>query len=316
MSNKKHCPHCHCSTEVVKIGVTSAGRQRYRCKACKRTWTNRKRTYRLVSQIWHSFVMQDLTTTQLSVKYGLSEKTIRNILNTYEVPPIIPTGNHDVIAADVTYFGRTWGLLIVIDAITGEGLYVAPTRGYETSYDYRKAIEYLAGFGVHPKACIVDGKKGVISMLEEYKIIPQYCQFHQIKTIKNYLTNKPVLEPNIRLRELALSLTHVKAEIFVKAFKGWLNTYRIWLNERTRNPDTGRLEYAHQKTRSAVNSLRTNLWYLFNCEFYSKYHIPNTNNRLEGINRALKYKLRHHSGASKALKTKIAVSFVSGRTGV
>lgn len=87
------------------------------------------------------------------------------------------------------------------------------------------------------------------------------------------------------------------------------------LSDKT-NPDTSKLEYSHQKTRAAVNSLKTNLWYLFNCEFYHEYNIPNTNNRLEGINRALKYKLRHHSGASKDLKTKIAISFLSERTEV
>ena len=26
--NRKHCPHCHFSTEVVRIGTTSSGKQR------------------------------------------------------------------------------------------------------------------------------------------------------------------------------------------------------------------------------------------------------------------------------------------------
>lgn len=314
MSNMRHCPHCN-STTVVKFGMQN-GRQRYKCKQCSRIWQNKKRYRSLHDSIWNDFALNNFTVDRLITKYGLSDKTIRNILTTYEVPPIIPQGIHTVIAMDVTYFGRDWGLLIAIDANTGEGLYVGTTRGYETSYDYRKAIQYLASFGVHPKACVIDGKKGVIPMLEEYGIIPQYCQFHQIKTINSYLTRKPILEANIKLRELALSITHVKAETFAKSFRGWLNDYRLWLDEKFRNPITGKLEYSHQKTRSAVNSLRANLWYLYNYEFYQKYHIPNTNNKLEGINRALKYKLRLHSGASKDLKTKIAISFLSRRTEV
>lgn len=314
MSNMRHCPHCHCSI-VVKFGVQN-GHQRYKCKQCDKIWQNKKRNHFLYDSIWDDFALNDLVVDRLIDKYKLSDKTIRNILAAYEVPPIIPHGTHTVIAMDVTYFGRDWGLLIAIDANTGEGLYVGITRGYETSYDYRKAIQYLVSSQICPKACVIDGKKGVIPMLEEYDIIPQYCQFHQIKTVNSYLTRKPILEPNIKLRELALSITHVKAETFVKSFKGWLNDYRFWLNEKTRNPETGKLEYSHQKTRSAVNSLRTNLWYLYNYEFYQKYNIPNTNNRLEGINRALKYKLRHHSGATKELKTKIAISFLSRRTEV
>lgn len=36
-----------------------------------------------------------------------------------------------------------------------------------------------------------------------------------------------------------------------------------WLNEKTRNPDTGKLEHSYQKTRSAINSIKQNLPYLF-----------------------------------------------------
>lgn len=313
----KYCPHCHYSMDVIKFGKTNTGKQRYKCKHCQCTWSNDMRPNRKYDCIWHDFAINDYTVKQLANKYGLSDKTLRNILNTYKVAPIIPQGQHEVIATDVTYLGEGWGLLIVIDANTGEGLYVAPTHGYETSYDYRKAIKHLAGFGVRPKVCVVDGKKSVISMLEEYNIIPQCCQFHQIKTINSYLPRKPILQPDIDLKKLSHSLTHVKSETFAKELNGWLNQYYSWLNEQNINPATGKLEYSHQKTRTAVKNLRSNLWYLFNCEFYSnKFQIPNTNNRLEGINRALKYKLRHHSGASKELKIKIAVSFISSRTGV
>lgn len=82
---------------------------------------------------------------------------------------IIPTPA-DVIAMDVTYFGRLWGILTAINAHNGKPLYCEATNGYETVWDYEKAIRKLHKYNVYPKIAITDGKSGVIKMLEEYGI--------------------------------------------------------------------------------------------------------------------------------------------------
>lgn len=79
---------------------------------------------------------------------------------------IIPT-SAEVIAIDVTYFERIWGILTVINVHNGKTLYSEPTNGYESVWDYEKAINRLRQYGVYPKVAIVDGKSGVISMLKE-----------------------------------------------------------------------------------------------------------------------------------------------------
>ncbi len=99
-------------------------------------------------------------------------------------------------------------------------------------------------------------------------------------------------------------------------YNTWFYKYRLWLKEKSRNPETHRLEYIHQKTRSAVHSLQKNFKYLYTFEQYPELNMPNTNNMLEGINSAIKHKLNHHRGAKKHLKTQLIRVFLSRRTGV
>lgn len=318
MSNTKHCPQCN-STIIIRFGKRG-GCQRYHCKQCGHTWQNFRRPQRLQEKIWTDFAIEDLRIEQLCKKYNLGHDKIRQILHGYVAPPIIPHGQHDVIGMDCTYFGRRgineWGLLIVLDMHTKECLYCEGIPGHETYAHYCKALDTLADFDIHPKACVIDGVIGLTGVLEQRGLLVQYCQFHQIKTINSYLTRNPVLEPNIELRKIVLSLTRVKRQVFITAFNSWYYKHKLWLNEKTINPETRKLEYSHQKTRSAVHSLQRNFKYLYTYEQYPELQIPNTNNMLEGINSAIKHKLNHHRGAKRNLKLQLIRNFLSRRTGV
>lgn len=318
MSNVKHCPQCN-STIVIRFGKRD-GRQRYHCKQCGHTWQNSRRPQRLQEKIWADFAIEDLHIEQLCKKYNLGHDKIRQVLHSHVTLPIIPNGRHDVVGMDCTYFGRRnideWGLLIVLDLHTRECLYCEEIPGHETYAHYCTALTTLASFGVHPKACVIDGVSGLAGVLTLRNIAVQHCQFHQIKTILGYLTRNPILEPNIELKNITLSLTRVDRKTFIALFNSWFYRHRQWLAERSRNPDTGKLEYTHQKTRSAVHSLQNNFKYLYTFERYPELDIPNTNNMLEGTNSAIKQKLNHHRGAKKDLKLQLIRTFLSRRTEV
>ena len=313
----KHCPRCN-SITVVRFG-TRNNRQRYRCKTCDHVWQSRSQPKRLERCIWEDFAVDDLRIKQLCQKYDIGKEKVRDTLNRHQVSSIMPSGQHDVIGMDCTYFGRRdideWGLLIIIDLHTKECLYCEEIPGHETYAHYCAALDTLASFGVHPKVCVIDGVTGLAGVLEVRGLLVQHCQFHQIKTINSYLTRNPVLEPNIELRRIALSLTHVNRQTFISIFNAWYYRNKIWLSEKARNPETRRLEYSHQKTRSAVHSLQRNFKYLYTFEQHPELLIPNTNNILEGINSAIKSKLNRHRGAKKNLKTQLIRDFLSRRTG-
>ena len=306
------CPQCN-FTISVKIGTTSAGRQRYKCKKCSKTWTTKSRPQRQGNNIWNDFVFHNYSMAELAEKYHSSTKSIKRILESHPVVPIKPKGAADVICMDVIYFGRKWGVLSVLNAHTGECLYCAPTNGYETIADYEKAIRFLHEHGVYPKAAVIDIKTGVMKMLHSYGILVQFCQFHQLKIINQCLTKNPKLEQNQELREIALSLTHCDKATFSAAINTWEKKNKQWLLERTYT-ETGR-SYTHKPTRRAIRSLKNNLPYLFTFEDYPELNIPNTNNKLEGLHSDLKRRMGNHHGTKKSFKIKMIFSFLSGRTG-
>ena len=316
--NSKHCPHCHSNTKTVRIGRTSSGRQRYKCKNCSLTWTSKPHPQVLAKRIWHDLVFHNLNMEELSEKYGLCERTIRNKLDLYDPPLILPSENDkdvSVIAMDVTFFKRTGGVLTVIDAHNGKALYEAETGGYETVWDYEKAIQTLLAYGIHPKAAVVDGKKGVIEMLEGYGILVQMCQFHQKKIVRKYIRKDPILAENRSIKDLTNALTHVHRKTFESMVYVWRATNYDWLQERT-YLENGKWTYTHKESRSAINSLFRNLPYLFTFEDYPELNIPNTNNKIEGIHSELKRRLANHRGLKKDQKIKFIRIFLSGRTGV
>lgn len=312
--NSKHCPYCHCNTGVVKIGKTSSNRQRYRCRKCSKTWVSKPHPEVLAKHIWYDFIFHDLNYAELAKLYHLSKRSIRRKLDSYKAPAIIPSAAR-VIAMDVTYFGRSWGILTVINAENGKVLYCEPTLGYEMVSDYERAIRYLHHYGVYPQVAIVDGKKGVIRMLESYGIRVQLCHFHQKQIITQCITRHPVLEPNKELQNIVSLLTHANKETFALQINDWYQRHESWLKERSYS-ENGRWTYSHKLTRRAIRSLRNNLPYLFTYEDYPELNIPKTNNKLEGIHSTLKRRLGNHRGLRKVQKIQFARIFFSERTEV
>ena len=320
--NSKHCPHCHFNTNVVKIGTTSSGRQRFMCRKCCKTWTSKSHPQVLARRIWHDLVFHNQNVEELAKKYSVCARTIRNKLDLYNPPEITPSEddkNTTVIAMDVTYFRRTGGVLTVINVHNGNTLYQAETGDYETVWDYEKAIMSLMKYGIHPKAAVVDGKKGVIEMLESYGIYVQMCQFHQKKIVRKYIRQNPVIEENKSLKYLADDLTRTHRKLYEEMVYVWRAVNFSWLSERTYyKNDNGnrRWEYTHKESRSAINSLFRNLPYLFTFEDHPELNIPNTNNMIEGIHSELKRRLANHRGLKKEQKIKFIRIFLSGRTEV
>lgn len=67
-------------------------------------------------------------------------------------------------------------------------------------------------------------------MLRIYSI--QHCQFHQMMTIRRYLTGNPDIEASKELLSLVNNMTTMNKESFIEAFDRWYLTYKEVLNER------------------------------------------------------------------------------------
>lgn len=319
--NSKRCPHCNCTRNVIKYGMQSK-RQRYYCKRCNKVFRSKPRPSRLHNLIWDEFVFGKMTFELLSRKHHKSKNTIEKIINSVEIDTEIDLSQLTtkekseirVIIMDATYFKKNDGNIAVVDAKDGRLLYFKALGKAECNTAYQQAIDTLIAAGIHPMACVIDGRKGVRELLEERGILVQYCLFHVLLMRNQCLTRKPDLTPNIELREIVGYLCRKGGDAnkttFYAMIGGWELKHGLWLMEKDDNGN-----YSHQKTRQLFFSIKRNMHWYFTYQEHPELHIPKTSNRIEGKFGNAKTELKIHRGYSKSLRTKILFSLLSGRTG-
>lgn len=247
-----------------------------------------------------------MTYEQIARHAGVSSSTIkrrlRGIVETYEAPSL----SGGVVHLDVTYWGRNKGLMVGIDSATGVVLY-HKWIGHERQQDYIEAVDSITAKGYDIQAVVLDGGTGLEICKQLY--IVQMCQYHFLKIIKRKLTSRPKIEASKELLALAGKVSEVSKEEFIKGFEDWLNRWSDFLKEKTINPNTDRWQYTHRSLRSAVRTFNEKLPFLFSCQEYPEFNIPNTNNKIEGVFTALKSSLRNHNGMSQANRERFVVGF-------
>ena len=206
---------------------------------------------------------------------------------------------------DTTYFGKSFGVMVFKDSLTGQILYKQYVK-QETNKLYLFGIEEIARRGIKIQSIICDGRKGLFQLFKNVPI--QYCQFHQVKTIRTYLTKNPKMQASKELLELTLILSNTDKESFTGGLNDWHNKWESFLNERVVD-EKGKKRYIHKKLRSAHRSLKTNLPWLFTWYDNMSLNMPNTTNAIDGHFADLKNKLRNHNGLSTERKKKFIDEF-------
>ena len=206
---------------------------------------------------------------------------------------------------DTTYFGRSFGVMVFKDSITGQILYKIYLTA-ETNNLYLLGIKEIARRGIKIQSIVCDGRKGLVQLFNDIPI--QYCNFHQVKTIRTYLTKKPRMQASKELWELTLLLVRTDKESFTGGLSDWYIKWRDFLNER-KIDEYGKKRYTHKKLRSAYRSLNRNLPWLFTWYDHYGLNIPNTTNAIDGHFSDLKNKLRSHNGLSLERKRKFIDEF-------
>lgn len=244
---------------------------------------------------------------QLSLKYGCSIKTIQRRIDKHTVSFEQQKPREVIVLMDTTYWGRKFGVMLFKDNITKENLLKYYVE-YETNLVYIQGIEELKKKGFTILAIVCDGRKGLINSFETIPV--QMCQFHQSAIIRRYLTKKPKLKASQELMEVVDLMTNTDKESFVGALNLWFEKWEVFLKQRTINPETKKSTYTHKRLRSAYNSLKNNLPWLFTWYDNFDLKIPNTTNAIDGHFSDLKNKLRNHNGLSLERKKKFIDEFL------
>ena len=114
---------------------------------------------------------------------------------------------------DTTYFGRDFGVMVLMDSISEQALFVGEVK-HESNALYSAALNALQKKGIEIQSIVCDGRKQLLQLFPD--IPTQLCQFHQVKTIGRYLTRNPKTAAGKALWRLALKL---KQRATRKAFK-------------------------------------------------------------------------------------------------
>jgi hypothetical protein len=259
------------------------------------------------SFLWEEYVRGKLTYLQLATKYNCSKRTIQRKIDLHTLILKPKTAKSVIVLMDTTYWGRNFGVMLFKDATTKENLLKYYVRN-ETNFLYRKGVEELKSMGYTIMAIVSDGRKG---LAQSFGTIPvQMCQFHQVAIIRRYITKNPKLPASIELKELVAMMKRTDKESFEGGLGLWFTKWESFLNERTKNPETGKSYFTHKRLRSAYRSLKTNQKWLFTWYDYFDLNIPNTTNAIDGHFADLKNKLRNHNGLSIERKMKFIDAFL------
>jgi transposase-like protein len=160
---------------------------------------------------------------------------------------------------------------------------------------YLEELTNLTNLGYTFKSFTIDGRKGVVQLLQRYfNTIPiQICHFHQVQIVTRYTTRKTKTECGQELRQLILNLKNLSKNEFTKQFNNLKEKYTLFLKERN---DQG--QFQHKRLRSVFRSIKTNLPYLFSFQDCPELNIPTTTNSADGSFGQWKYKVRLHRDLS------------------
>ena len=247
--------------------------------------------------LYEEYVKGKQTLSEIAEKHGISVSTVQRRIRKVHSTRIVSKYKEVVILMDATYWGRDFGVLLIVDAYRKRLLWRKFLDKKETIADYLEGIEWLRENNFIIRGIVCDGLRGLAQSLSQYKV--QYCQFHQVKTVVEYLTKNPQTEAGQELLKIAYLLCHTDKESFDGMLEMWHTKWDRWLKQRSLDRKTGKKVYTHRRVRSAYFSMKRNMKWLWTYYDYPDTPIPNTNNILEAINTDLKSKLRVHNGMSK-----------------
>lgn len=252
--------------------------------------------------LWRQYIWQRQTVEQLAAKYRKSGKWIRQRLDKAPVSKFHLQPQPVVGIADITFWGRGYGVLVFRSWDLKQNLYWTEVMT-ETAAVYREGRQILESLGYVFDAIVLDGRKGIKEVFPDLPV--QICHFHQLAAIKRYLTSRPKLEAGKELRAIALVLPELNENFLSQALTEWQAKWQEFLKERTYAEDKKHWQYTHRRIRAAYRSLKTNLPYLFTYQKYPELNIPNTTNSLDGSFSHLKDLLGLHRGLKQQRRWRI-----------
>lgn len=230
--------------------------QRYKYKACGRRFDGGRCRNKI--QVITDYIEGKQTLGQLAVRYGVNERTIRRDLTGMRYVRKISKDKHVVIQMDTTYWGWGFGLMVIKDAQRKNILWRKYVT-HETIVSYMEGVQWLKYNGFMIYGVVIDGMRGLAQAL--WPLPVQLYQFHQILTVRHYLTQESELDASRELLVLVSNITRMDKESFMGAFNEWHERNKEIINERVHDKRLKKETppYMRPRLRSAYLSVKRNM---------------------------------------------------------
>ena len=195
-----------------------------------------------------------------------------------------------MLLIDTTYFWRKYGYMIFRAWFPKENKWknlLWYKVKYETNDKYREWFNFLKDKWRKIIWIVCDWRQWLLWWF--WEIPTQMCVYHMKQILTRYLTRKPKLEQNRKLKIIWSCIWEYPKEDIELALKIWHEENKSRLNEKNY-----KWNYIHIRTRKAYSSMKRKLYWCYSFKEYPELWIPNTNNSLESINSHLKTKIRIH----------------------
>ncbi|WP_432419375.1 IS256 family transposase, variant Zn-binding type [Gallibacterium anatis] len=253
------------------------------------------------------------TQQQLADKYHCSPRTIRRYLEKASKTLLNPPKNRYLnLIMDTTFFHRDFGVMVFIDSRSTKVIYHQIVKTEKDVY-YKKAMNRLREKSYIIQSITCDGRRGLLKDL--FNTPTQMCQFHLVAIVMRALRKKHQSYAGRELKKIIKTLkTSSKNEFYLKIY-AWKKKHQAFLNERSDKPnEKGKYPYKHRSVRSAAASIKRYYEYIFTYEEYPELNIEKTTNRIEGLFKELKDKLRPHSGLTRKHKILFIQDFLNKKS--
>ena len=171
----------------------------------------------------------------------------------------------------------------------------------ETTSVYTKMRSELKEIGYTILSVTGDGFGGIKQAF--YGIPYQMCHVHMERIVIRGTTRNPQTEAGQVLLALVRTLPETNSYTFRIRLKKYFELFGDFLNEKTLNIESGRMEWTHRELRRSAFSLLHFEKYLFTFEHNLK--IPKTTNSLEGHFRHINEVVAVHCGLKRSQKERI-----------